>query len=510
MGTRAVNPNPGYVTLNAADLLKSIRQNSTTKLRAVRISLVLADFVLIVLSFTLAFSLRFTGPTSTLFDPTQAETIGTPGQLYASFVYILIPLWLLLFATFRLYDPSILFGGHQEYTNIFNACTIGIMIVIFTSFLVPTIIVARGWLFAAWAFTIFFIVLERFTVRRVVYALRRRGHFMSPTYIVGANEEGIAIAEQIISAPTAGVNVIGFLDDNIHPGEEVLPGVVVHGPTSKAESLVDRFGIERLIVATSGVQRDNLLDLFRRYVNSEAVSVWLSSGMYEILTTGVKVQDVGSVPMVSVNRVRLNGINVFLKAMLDYIGATVGLIALSPMFLAIAIIMRRTDPGPIIYRRRVVGVGGKEFDAFKFRTMVVNSDEVLREVLERDPEAKAEWDQFRKLKNDPRITKIGAFLRKTSVDEFPQLLNVLRGEMSLVGPRMITLEELEKYGRWGLNLHTVKPGITGLWQVTGRSELTYEERVRLDMRYIRNYSIWLDLQIVFQTIPAVLLSKGAY
>jgi undecaprenyl-phosphate galactose phosphotransferase len=142
--------------------------------------------------------------------------------------------------------------------------------------------------------------------------------------------------------------------------------------------------------------------------------------------------------------------------------------------------------------------------------MVVNSKEVLEELLERDPAAREEWEKYFKLKNDPRITKIGAFLRKTSIDELPQLFNVLRGEMSLVGPRMITMEEVEKYGKWGLNLHTVKPGITGLWQTSGRSELTYEERVRLDMRYIRNYSIWLDIQILVQTIPAVLLSRGAY
>jgi len=230
--------------------------------------------------------------------------------------------------------------------------------------------------------------------------------------------------------------------------------------------------------------------------------------MYEILTTGVQVQDVGAVPMVSVNRVRLTGANIILKGILDYVGAFLGLLVLSPVFLVIAIIMRRTDPGPIIYRRRVVGVNGKEFDAFKFRTMVVNSQQVLDELLARDPEARAEYEQYYKLKVDPRITRIGNFLRKTSIDELPQLLNVLRGEMSLVGPRMITKAEVEKYGRWGLNLLTVKPGITGLWQVSGRSELTYEERVRLDMRYIRNYSIWLDLQIIFQTIPSVLMSKG--
>jgi lipopolysaccharide/colanic/teichoic acid biosynthesis glycosyltransferase len=142
--------------------------------------------------------------------------------------------------------------------------------------------------------------------------------------------------------------------------------------------------------------------------------------------------------------------------------------------------------------------------------MVVNSQEVLDELLARDPEAAAEYKQYYKLKHDPRITRIGRFLRKTSVDELPQLVNVLRGEMSLVGPRMITMAEVENYGRWGLNLQTVKPGITGLWQVSGRSDITYEERVRLDMRYIRNYSIWLDIQILVQTIPSVIMSRGAY
>jgi Undecaprenyl-phosphate galactose phosphotransferase WbaP len=352
--------------------------------------------------------------------------------------------------------------------------------------------------------------LERFMVRRVVFSARRSGHLLTPTYIVGANNEGIAIAEHLISAPIFGINVIGFLDDDINVGEEILPGIAVHGPTWRAEELCTKFGIERMIVATSGVDRDNLLGMFKQFVNVDDVAVWLSSGMYEMLTTGVRVQDIGSMAMISVNRVRLTGFSVFTKSLLDIFGATMGLIALAPLFLAIVIVMKRTDPGPIIYRRRVVGVGGKEFDAFKFRTMVVNAKEVLEEYLANNPEARKEWELHEKLKDDPRVTKIGQFLRKTSVDELPQLVNVLRGEMSLVGPRMITRDEVKRFGQWDMNIFTVKPGITGLWQISGRSELTYEERVRLDMHYIRNYSIWLDIQILFWTVPSVVMSKGAY
>jgi len=509
MGTYAANQDShsGAPLPSPGGLFDWIRQSNRTKFRTLSLILITLDSLMIAGSFVLAYVLRFSEETATLFDPTGVSF----SSFYSTYMYLLIPVWILIFNTLRLYDPANLFYGHTEYMLVFNGSTFGIMVIVVLTFLDPDLDVARAWLVLAWLLSFFFISLTRFTMRRFVYGLRSRGYFMSPTYIVGANEEGIAIAEQLMNFSMAGVSIIGFLDDNEALwGEELLPGLVVHGSTQRVEFFVDRFGVERLIVATSGIHRKNMLDLFRKYVNSEKVSVWLSSGMYEILTTGVRLQDVGSVPMVSVNRVRLTGLNVILKAILDYVGAFVGLLILSPFFLLIAIIMKLTDPGPVIYPRRVVGVGGKEFNAYKFRTMVVNSQQVLDELLARDPEARAEYAKYFKLKDDPRITRIGNFLRRTSVDELPQLMNVLRGQMSLVGPRMITMEEVQRYGQWSLNLHSVKPGMTGLWQVSGRSELTYEERVQLDMRYIRNYSIWLDLQIIFTTIPAVLLSKGAY
>jgi len=509
LGTQLIHTVPARsqgFTLSPAQLLEDVRRSSTSKMRAVRTGLAALDLLMLGLAFLVAYYFRFVGVTASVFATDSAQD----AVFYTAFVLVMLPLWLLLFKLFKLYDPAVLFAGHQEYQFVFNACTAGIMLVIVASFMVPELMIARGWLIMSWLLAVAFVGTGRFALRRVVFALRRRGHLMTPTYIVGANAEGVAIAEHLMSATSIGINVVGFLDDEIAVGEEILPGVAVHGPTWRAEELCARFGIERLIVATSGVQRENLLALFKRFVNVDDVAVWLSSGMYEMLTTGVRVQDVGSMAMISVNRVRLTGINVVMKAVLDYVGAALGLIALSPLFLAIIVIMKRTDPGPIIHRRRVVGVGGKEFDAFKFRTMVVNADAVLQDLLARDPAARAEYEAHYKLKNDPRITKIGHFLRKTSIDELPQLVNVLRGEMSLVGPRMITPEEVARYGQWGLNIHTVKPGITGLWQISGRSDITYEERVRLDMHYIRNYSIWLDLQILFWTIPSVLMRKGAY
>jgi lipopolysaccharide/colanic/teichoic acid biosynthesis glycosyltransferase len=174
--------------------------------------------------------------------------------------------------------------------------------------------------------------------------------------------------------------------------------------------------------------------------------------------------------------------------------------------LVIAVAIKFDSPGPILYRRRVVGVGGKQFDALKFRTMYLDADQRLAQ----DSELRRRFEENYKLKDDPRVTRVGRLLRRTSLDELSQIWNVLRGQMSLVGPRMITLEERVRYGKWRMNLSTVKPGITGLWQVSGRSDLSYEERVRLDMHYIRNYSIWLDLHLLWQTIPVVLKGHGAY
>jgi lipopolysaccharide/colanic/teichoic acid biosynthesis glycosyltransferase len=195
-----------------------------------------------------------------------------------------------------------------------------------------------------------------------------------------------------------------------------------------------------------------------------------------------------------------------MKLVLDYSLTIPGLILISPLLLVLAIAIKLDSPGPVIHRRRVMGINGRQFDAFKFRTMHVNGDEILAA----HPELQEELARNHKLKDDPRVTRVGRFIRKLSLDELTQVVNVLRGEMSLVGPRMISPEEIMEYDRWDINLLTVRPGITGLWQVSGRSDVTYDQRVRLDMHYIRNWTIWLDIQLLLQTLPAVINKRGAY
>jgi lipopolysaccharide/colanic/teichoic acid biosynthesis glycosyltransferase len=195
-----------------------------------------------------------------------------------------------------------------------------------------------------------------------------------------------------------------------------------------------------------------------------------------------------------------------LKAIMDFSLTVIGLVLISPLLLILAVIVKLDSPGPVLYRRRVMGRGGTQFDAFKFRTMLVNGDEILAA----HPELQAEWEREQKLRNDPRITRSGQWLRKLSLDELPQLFNVLHGQMSLVGPRMIAPVEVTRYGNDAAELLTVKPGITGLWQVSGRSDLGYADRARLDMEYVRTRSFRLDLTLLLLTLPTVIMKKGAY
>jgi exopolysaccharide production protein ExoY len=198
------------------------------------------------------------------------------------------------------------------------------------------------------------------------------------------------------------------------------------------------------------------------------------------------------------------------KRGLDITLAVLGLVLLAPLILALVIVLKLTDSGPLLYGHRRIGFGGREFRCWKFRTMVVDGDTVLEQYLRKHPAKAALWNKQRKLVDDPRVTPLGAVLRKLSLDELPQLLNVLTGEMSLVGPRPVVREELKYYGSSARHYLSARPGLSGLWQISGRSNTTYLERVQLDRFYVMNWNLWMDLRIIFMTIPAVVMSRGAH
>lgn len=470
--------------------------------RLFTLALLISDFLAVGFAFRAAYYVRFD-----LGFPLFQLYVVPNIEYYALLVYFIIPGWLIVYAVFGLYNRQNLLSGTKEYSLIFSATLTGVLLVIVVGFLGPDFVVARGWLVASWLFALICTSVGRFIVRRAIRSIRKRGYYLSPALIVGINEEGQLLAEQLSDWEYSGLNVLGFINGEARENDQpIYKNLYRLGGMADLDGLIAKYGIEELVVASSGVSRDELLNLFKSYGVGSNVNLRLSSGLYEIITTGLEVTEIASVPLVKVNKVRLTGWDQLLKGLLDYSVGIFAFILTSPIMLITAIAILIDSRGPIIHRRRVMGVNGTTFDAFKFRTMHVNGDEILAQ----HPELKAELEQNHKLKDDPRVTRVGKFIRKYSIDELPQLFNVFVRQMSIVGPRMISPAEVSEYSQWGINLLTIRPGITGLWQVSGRSDISYEERVRLDMFYIRNWTIWLDLQLLMRTPAAVLKKRGAY
>lgn len=468
--------------------------------RALIFILILSDLILYMLSFRLAYWVRY----QSSWQITQFWF--QPAIDYSELSLLTIPVTLGIFLIIGLYSRANLLGGTREYSLVFNATTLGMFVNICIGFLFPNDFeFARGWVIFAWLFSFLSISTGRFLIRRAVYRLRQGGLFQSPALIVGSNTEASLVADQLINTKSGGLRVIGFVRCG-HCASSLQENLSCLGHLEDLQEIIKKHRVTVIILISSDLTRDQVLDIFRKYGTSKDIDLRMSTGLYEIITTGLQIKEDGMVPLVAINKVRLTGTDHVLKAILDYCLAILAAIVFIPIYFLIALLIKLDSPGPVIHLRRVMGVNGKQFDAYKFRTMRTDGDKILAA----HPELMEEYKRSFKIKDDPRVTKLGKFLRKTSIDELPQIFNVLRNEMSLVGPRMICPEELEKYNQWDINLLTVKPGLTGLWQVRGRSNVSYEERVRFDMFYIRNWTIWLDIQIILQTIPTVLSKRGAF
>lgn len=423
----------------------------------------------------------------------------SPLEFYSTLVFWLAPLVLGTFAVYRLYVLERLFDGFDEYVRVLSATTLSMIVLILVSFLFDDrLIISRAWMLLSWALILLCVATGRFLMRRVVYRLRRAGHLNHRVIVVGGGADAHHLARHLRATAASGLQVARVLDPQTLWSDDADTDL-------RLRRLIAEVDAEAIIISAASVPQDTLARIVRQ-LSDLPTQLHIVPGMYEILTTGVQVREVRGLPLVTMNKVRIVGYDALLKRLLDCAVATLVLVGLAPMLVAIALTIRLTSPGPIVHRRRVIGQCGARFDALKFRTMHTDGDAILA----RRPDLLARLQRDGKLVDDPRITPIGRWLRRWSLDEIPQLLNVLRGQMSLVGPRMISEAELAHFGHWRENLSTVKPGLTGLWQVSGRSTLGYEDRVRLDMHYIRTYSIWADIEIMIRTIPAVLAGVGAY
>jgi len=364
---------------------------------------------------------------------------------------------------------------------------------------------SRGIFLMAWVFSLVGVLLGRLLVRQMLAPLPWWGY---PVLILGGGRTGEMVIRTLKHQPSFGLKPLAVLDDDPDKGKQ-LCGVPIIGPLSVAPLLAKERDIHYAIVAMPGVRRERLLTILEQY-GSTFPHLLMIPDLFGVASLWVGATDLGGILGLEIRqRLLLPGPRMT-KALLDVVLTLVVGLALLPVIIVIAGLVKLDSRGPIFYGQKRLGQDGVYFKAWKFRSMVQNADAVLAAHLAVDADLRQQWQQDQKLRHDPRITRVGNFLRRTSLDELPQLWNVLRGEMSLVGPRPIVDEEIARYAE-KYELYTqVLPGITGLWQVSGRNNVSYPERVNLDAYYVRNWSVWLDIYILLRTIWVVVIGDGAY
>ncbi len=367
--------------------------------------------------------------------------------------------------------------------------------------------VSRLYLGMSTIFVYLLIIANRIMISEL---LRKWNLFQIPAVIIGAGKTAEIILPNFSDSVEAKFNILGYFDDEkkVNQVGQQYPYL---GSFADIETVLSKLKVHTAFVFVPGASEIKQVNLIKR-IQLYVKEVSYVPGLVGAPLGNVEVEEFYNerLIMLKISNNLERKFNRILKRTFDLTLCLAGLIIFIPASLIISLLIYIDSPGPIIFPHRRIGQHGKEFSCYKFRSMVSNSKEVLKRHLAENPEAKEEWDRDFKLKDDPRITKIGAFLRKTSLDELPQVLNVIKGDMSLVGPRPIVKEEIEKYGDYIHDFYLVPPGITGLWQVSGRSDTTYEERVQMDSWYVRNWSIWVDIVLLCRTFKVVFGKKGAY
>lgn len=322
-----------------------------------------------------------------------------------------------------------------------------------------------------------------------------------PTVIYTDGNEANFIIDKLIKNKYLGYHPAVIISSNTN-GETEYKGIPIFAPSDEINSIIRQHNVKQAIICE---YKGDMSEIMKSYRYTTTVSK-----NQTFFTDTQQLKDIaGIIGFASIHNLTFKG-NLFLKRFIDIVAIVLCFPILIPLMLILSILVKLTSKGPVFYGHKRVGKNGKEIKCWKFRSMCINSQEMLEEILRTDPVRRAEWEKDRKFLDDPRVTKFGKFLRKTSLDELPQLFNILFGDMSLVGPRPVTEPELDKYGKYKDYVLSVVPGLTGMWQVSGRSDTGYEERISFDTYYIQNWSIWLDIWILIKTVWVVLKGKGAY
>ncbi|MEW6732828.1 MAG: sugar transferase [Acidobacteriota bacterium] len=487
--------------------------------------IMLIDIAIAVGSFILAYWLRqgeavFFRPHGTLL-PIDITWNFRP---YFSLL-VFVPLVRLF--TLRYYDIYRLRGEFsflQDLHGIFNATMVGSLIITSIAFLYrggrefhdfsySRLVFVYDWMLVMAAYT-----ATRLLVRGAQILYRRRAGNLIPALVVGTGQNAEICISEIAEKPRLGYRVLGVLTANGEESITQLAGTPVLGRFEDLPVLVRQYTIKEVLITDERISSQSIFEAIMRCGRKHHVDFRVVPNLFNCLPRKTDIDQIGSLPMIKLFEEPLRGYNRWLKRSIDLTLSLLGLILLAPLWLLIIVMIKLNSKGPAIYRQERVGMDGRVFRMYKFRSMYPNaSEDIHRELMHKTIKSSIESNQgtderpiYGKIKNDPRITPIGDWLRRTSLDELPQLLNIIRGEMSLIGPRPPIPYEVEIYEDWHRARFHVKPGLTGLWQVSGRNRLSFEQMVRLDIYYIENWSLWLDLKILLKTIPVVLHGDSAF
>ena len=465
--------------------------------------------ILLAIGDMLFTSVAFAGTLKLQFFP--GLTPGRPADLYFALLGLVLPLWLVLFWFFDIYRMRRSRSIFADLRLLLKSITIGVgclaaIVLVFLN--IPFSVMTLLW-FGAMNFGL--IVAQRFVLRSAQHFAERRRDESKRLLVVGAGDLGLRVLQTLHKKPHHGYCVVGLLDDYISNGYYKKDyGVEVLGRATELVNVVAKHDINKVIIALPQKATNKISRLVDDCENI-GIETEIVPDYCKYVKPYSTVRNLDGLPLLGVNTFPIKKWTYkIVKRSLDVGIAFVLLVLSAPMMALVAVLVKLSSAGPVLFAQERLGCNGKRFKMIKFRTMHANAEAVLQERLAEDPKLRAEWQASFKLRHDPRITPVGRFLRKTSLDELPQFINVLRGEMSLVGPRPLPSYHQECLSKRANVLRgRVRPGITGLWQVSGRSDLDNDGMGFWDCRYVEDWSLWMDFQILLRTIPAVIKGTGA-
>jgi exopolysaccharide biosynthesis polyprenyl glycosylphosphotransferase len=468
--------------------------------------LVLVDILAVLGAMWFAYWLRYEG---SLITRTFAPENVIPLNLIAVPLVAWLPFLLISLKVSGMYDVHTRIQVLDKIPRIFGAVNAYLISFLLVSFLLNTSVMARGYIVFFWISCIIFIFVGRTAAQILMSVAGISDAVTRKTLIVGSGKVGKEVARKLQRHQGFGLIPVGFIDDDplyTEFEEPELQDLKVLGGLKDLCRVLKDFKVEKVIIAFNGASAEQLLDVASK-CNKRGVECSIVPRLFEVITNEIEVNEIGGIPLLRLREKKIGGISHAIKTMEDYILGGILLFLCWPMILAMAVIIKLNSPGPVFFRHKRVGKNGKCFSCLKFRSMYENAESMQAELVKND-NGEHGWLCWKK-EDDPRVTRVGKWLRKFSIDELPQIFNVLAGQMSLVGPRPHIKEEVSQYKEWHKQRLNVKPGITGLWQVSGRSDLPFDEMIKLDLYYIERWSPWLDFKIMLRTLTAVFRCKGA-